>query len=453
MRRLLIAAVAFLSAGHDALADINAEPDRSFFSIALRNGKFDDLDAALLRFQTVFEADRRRESRVQDAFAAFASSDPTLEEPLRKWVTSQPRSFAARLARGIYYNHLAQLSRGPEPLATTPPQRLAEMARYELLAEGDFKTAIELRPLAITAHAGIVTIAVDRQNAATIQHHAEAAAATLGPTLAVCEAYVARFDVRHGGSRSELEQFIAGPQYRAICGTADGRYFLEMAAGEAAAGSGNGMAAIDHFTLAALLGDNRRPRLSRGSTFFDGRWYAGADSEFSRIITEHPDEPEALFWRGMSRWRDGSPRNGLKDMDAAIALDPLNPVFLAFRGSLRTELGWISEAAADFKNAAIFGEYDATVQEMRTRFFAWHLKDLDLAAEAYGRLVELVPNDSRLWMEYSSYRRTTAGPSLRRNGCVPSARRIRPASSHSTAVPTSMRWSNCASGRTAPLLR
>ncbi len=38
---------------------------------------------------------------------------------------------------------------------------------------------------------------------------------------------------------------------------------------------------------------------------------------------------------------------------------------------------------------------------MRARFFAWRLKDVDLAAAAYSRLVELTPNDSQLWMEYS----------------------------------------------------
>jgi len=174
-----------------------------------------------------------------------------------------------------------------------------------------------------------------------------------------------------------------------------------MAAGEAAAGGGDRMAAIDHFTLAASLGDNLRPRLARGLAFFGGGWYVGAAAEFDRILAGHADEPAALFWRGMAKWRAGRQQDALKDMDAAVSLDPLNPVFLANRGSLLTDLGWIDQATGDFKNAATFGEYDADVQGMRARFFAWRLKDLDLATAAYGRLVELTPKNSQLWLEYT----------------------------------------------------
>src|SRR5215470_7156483 len=155
MRGLAIAAVVLscLTAGGDSRADDGAALDRFALAIDLRNGKFNALDAELLRLETAFEADRRQELAVQAAFEAFASSDPTLEGPLQQWVAGQPKSFAARLARGIYYYHLGALSRGTEAPPATPPQRLAEMARYQLLARDDFQTAIELRPLAVTAHA------------------------------------------------------------------------------------------------------------------------------------------------------------------------------------------------------------------------------------------------------------------------------------------------------------
>ncbi len=209
MRPLAIIALALtvLSPGWDAQAAGSTDPDRSALLIELRNGKFDDLDSQLLQLETAFENDRHQEIPVQAAFASFASSDPTLEEPLQRWVARQPKSFAARLARGIYYNHLADLSRGAEAPSATPPQRLAEMARYQLLAQDDFQAAIDLRPLAIAAHAGIVAILVDRRDEAALQQHAAAAASSLGPTFAVCDAYMARFDYRHGGDRAGLEHF------------------------------------------------------------------------------------------------------------------------------------------------------------------------------------------------------------------------------------------------------
>jgi len=406
MALALLAGSALFSAvgsSNTAIAgSIQERPDRFALLHDLRDGMYDALDSELSRWQETFERDACAEPGVEAAFQSFATSDPTLDESLREWVERQPPSFAARVARGIYFRHQAELSRGSKALAVTPPQRLAEMERYDLLATADLEAAIKLRPQALAAHASLVAIAIDRRDAALIERRAGDAVAAMGPTVAVCAAYVGKFDPRSGGSRADLAAFVATPQYRTLCDSlaAEGRYFIEMTAGEDARDTGDIIAAVDHFGLAASLGGDRSPRLARGLTFFHGGWYAGAIAEFDRLIAGDPDDVDALFWRGMSKRWLPSAGGGPADMDAAIALDPYRPDFLAFRGELLFEQGRPEEATADFENAMRFGEYDESVQDSRA-IAMMRTHDPQRAAQAYERLVQLAPQNSRYWRDYA----------------------------------------------------
>ena len=381
---------------------IEDRPNRFALLRDLRDGMYDALDSELSRWQEAFERDARAAPGVDAAFQSFASSDPTLERPLQEWVERQPPSFAARAARGIYFRHQAELSRGSKALAVTPPQRLAEMDRYDLLAAADLEAAIKLRPQALAAHASLVAIAVDHRDAALLERRAGDAVAAMGPNVAVCAAYIGKFDPRSGGSRADLATFVATPQYHTLCDSlaAEGRYFIEMAAGEDARDTGDIIAAVDHFSLAASLSGDHSPRLARGVTFFHNGWYAGAIAEFDRLIAGDPDDVDALFWRGMSKWRLRPAGDDLADIDAAIALDPYRPDFLALRGELLFEQGRPGEATADFENAMRFGEYDESIQDSRA-IVMMRKHDLRPAAQAYERLVQLAPQNSRYWRDYA----------------------------------------------------
>lgn len=384
-------------------AESDDRPDRFSLLRDLRDGAYEALDAELSTWQMAFESNTRAEAGVVAAFRSFASSDTTLERPLQEWVERRPPSFAAHVARGVYYRHLAALSRGSQVFEKVPHQRLTEMERYDLLATADFEAAIALRPRAVAAHAWLILIATDHGDTSLLERRVNDAVSALGPTLAVCTAYMGRFDARRGGSMTDVASFIGTTRYGPLCGSlaAEGRYFVEMAAGAEARDAHDIISAIDHFSVAASLGDDRAPRFARGLIFYYNGWHRGAVAEFDRLIAVDPDDADALFWRGMSKWRLRNADDALADIDAAVALDPSHPDFLALRGELLVEQDRPSEAAADLEHARTFGEYDEQVQATRGRLLMTRLADPAGAAGAYERLVQLAPETSRYWMEYA----------------------------------------------------
>jgi len=102
----------------------------------------------------------------------------------------------------------------------------------------------------------------------------------------------------------------------------------------------------------------------------------------------------------MSKRRLRNAGDNLADIDAAIALDPYRPDFLALRGELLFEQGRPAEATADLENAMRFGEYDESIQDSRA-IIMMRKHDPQRAAQAYERLVQLAPQNARYWRDYA----------------------------------------------------
>ena len=95
---------------------------------------------------------------VDAAFFAFANSDLALEPRFNEWVLRFPESYAAPLARGVYYWNLGWLSRGGDYVRNTLNLRFAEMRNYFSLAVPDLRLAIRLNPKLSVAHGFLISL-------------------------------------------------------------------------------------------------------------------------------------------------------------------------------------------------------------------------------------------------------------------------------------------------------
>ena len=109
-------------------------PDKLELVGLLRAGQFEELEARLTTYQESFEAGGIAEDVVDAAFFAFANSDLALEPRFSQWLLRFPESYAAPLARGVYYWQLGWLSRGGGYVRKTLKLRFAEMRNYFSLA-------------------------------------------------------------------------------------------------------------------------------------------------------------------------------------------------------------------------------------------------------------------------------------------------------------------------------
>jgi hypothetical protein len=91
----------------------------------LRSEHFRDLDAQFSGIQHGYDRGTLSDEELRAAFRAFYDPDATLAPKYDLWVSKFPRSYVARVARGIYYTRVGMQLRGVNLLRDTPSEHLA----------------------------------------------------------------------------------------------------------------------------------------------------------------------------------------------------------------------------------------------------------------------------------------------------------------------------------------
>lgn len=103
-KRWWLAVVLFaLGAGAWAEAPATIDPVR-----ALLAGDYAAVDGRMQAVQDLYKRGAITDEQLLAAFRAFYDIDPADGHRLSEWVSAFPRSYVARLARGIYYKHVSQ---------------------------------------------------------------------------------------------------------------------------------------------------------------------------------------------------------------------------------------------------------------------------------------------------------------------------------------------------------
>ena len=160
LRRLLSLAVVLLTLWPAAGVAAERLPDKLELIGLLRAGRFEELEARLTTYQEGFETGGIAEEIVEIAFFVFANSDPRLESMLAQWIQLFPDSYAAPLAKGIYYWHLAWRTRGSRLAQETSELSFTEMRDYLALSDSDLELAIRLNEKLSIAYAYRIGIAM-----------------------------------------------------------------------------------------------------------------------------------------------------------------------------------------------------------------------------------------------------------------------------------------------------
>ena len=155
--------------------------DRQSLLARLEAGDTARLNADLVALQSLIGRGEVGEAELENAVAAFASADPGLEAKLTSWVDGHPDSFAARLARGLYYRHLGRLGLGDE---TQPANG------YLALAHRDLEAAIERQPGLGVAYALLIDMAMAENKGLDADHWFELGIAADPRSVSLRRAYL-----------------------------------------------------------------------------------------------------------------------------------------------------------------------------------------------------------------------------------------------------------------------
>lgn len=126
----------------------------------LRQKRFEILESKMSGLQRSYELGSISDERLLHEFRAFYDTDPKLDTQYAAWIAAFPDSYAACLARGIYYRSMGQEERGDRFISATSKQQLELMAMYLEKAMRDYDRSLMLTEKPLISYHAILGVAM-----------------------------------------------------------------------------------------------------------------------------------------------------------------------------------------------------------------------------------------------------------------------------------------------------
>lgn len=118
----------------------------------LEERRFEELDGRMTKLQRGYASGSVSDLDLLAAVRHFYTTDPKLEARFNEWLQRYPRSYMARVARGIYYKRVGAEARGDRYADETSADQLAEMKLYYGKAMEDFQASVPLETQPILSY-------------------------------------------------------------------------------------------------------------------------------------------------------------------------------------------------------------------------------------------------------------------------------------------------------------
>ena len=377
-------------------------PDRAGLMAKLRAGHFADLDAELARIEDAVEAHRLPERNVDYAFHSFANSDPALESRLDEWVAASPRSFAAFFARGRYILHLADLANWNATVSEVPADWSAKVESYRVRAAKDIGAALELEPNLTWAYSDLAELANVRGDHDTVERLFQAGVAKVPDSAIIQTIPFDNFDKSTKAGLRDLFAMI--DELLAKYGDDPNFLFLrgykDYTLADQVCRAGNHEKGIELATRALRATDLPSYLYKRAEIFRCANRHRDAIADYDTVLERTPDYAPAFYGRATSKFSLGLNEAALADYDHAIALDPLNPIYLKSRGWFYISQDRADQAEADYQQALVYGKYSTDVLSGMAFLYSNLRHEPAKSSEIYRQLASLDPWRSRWLYQY-----------------------------------------------------
>jgi tetratricopeptide (TPR) repeat protein len=297
--------------------------------------------------------DYRMEYRLFDAYAAFDVAVPSLEPLLTEWVTQQPTSSAALLARGTFLSAAGWDARGTKLARATRRAQFETMADYFGRAAVDFTAALKLSPNSIVAYHGLLRMMATENNPAAARQLLDRGLKIQPYSFRMRKTYMENLLPRWGGSYTEMMRFAKesapyaarNPRIRALGG------FVDWDKGRVLERDGHKAEAMEAYSRAVGFGNFCEFRYERGELFWRTKRNKAALEDLNSALLQCPQHADALYDRSEVTYALGLVTSGTArsayfaqaydDIEMAVALDPTD-------GYYQRHLAFIRENIPNF---------------------------------------------------------------------------------------------------------
>jgi tetratricopeptide (TPR) repeat protein len=367
----------------------------------LKDRNYNRLEAILVNYQTDYEKDfdYQKEDVVDYAFLVFDTSDPSFEKNLNEWVNKMPKSYAALMARGMYYYNIGWLSRGSKYIDKTMITQIKEMEKFFAKAKDDIHAALQINPKIVVGYGYLINLGMALGEREFIDNTLNTALKINPHSFVVRRYYIFSLIPKWGGSIEEMKQF-ANESQRYIAKNPILkilRGYIPYAEANILCPSDDNVCYIKKYNEALAYGDHFLFLRDRGEIFYEMKQYDNAITDFNRSLELRPFQSKALKDKAKTYYRLNKIDEALREINLAIELDRLEPFQLIERAKIYRKLRRNEEAEKDYKDAIVYGKYYGYVWRERAEHWYYDLKNYKWANDDLRMATSLNPENVRGW--------------------------------------------------------
>jgi tetratricopeptide (TPR) repeat protein len=299
----------------------------------LRSGDFALLDERYGAIQDGYESHSISDEGLRAAFRVFYLTDPALAPSFDSWVERSPNSYVAHLARGIYFNKIGIERRGGDSIEQTSAEQLRGMEEAFEIATGELQKSLSLTRRPILSYLYWIEISRyvgSQQDTGMLFDRA----IKLDPhSVILREMYMTALQTAWGGSQDAMLRFLescraaglSAAHLRILEGViASDRAWVEYYQKE------DYEAAAKDYVKAYELSSDAGCLRCAADAYQSAGDYSGAIDTFSRLLSNDPNDADALYRRGWLYMNHQRQQDGVADFQRLTALgDPRGELALA----------------------------------------------------------------------------------------------------------------------------
>jgi hypothetical protein len=329
-------------------------------SALLRAGDYQKLNEYYAGIQQKFDAGEISGDQLRDAFRAFYPTDRDLAVKFNEWVTAYPKSYVARLARGIYYKKVGLEERGERYISETSKSQIEGMDRAMTQAASDLGTSIGLDPKPFLSYFHTMDIGRQYVSNEQLRKVFDSAAALEPNSFGLRTKFMLALEPRWGGSTRAMRSFLEECRHTTLTagelGQLEAMVLDEEGAQYRADGNLSGAEAAYRKALALGPCPCANVRNDLNNVLFDTHQYTAAIELLDQYLRETPTDLWALANRGTAKLGANRPQEAIVDLSAAavagdgFSQNQLGMLYLNGAGEVKPDykqsVFWLSKAAA-----------------------------------------------------------------------------------------------------------
>jgi tetratricopeptide (TPR) repeat protein len=342
----------------------------------LQQGDYDGLDLRLNALQKRFEEDAGAEDALLGGFRVFGavhSDTDAVEQALTGWVERYPQSYAARLARGIFYIDRGLDARGTQYASKTSARQFEQMEHWFERGREDLNASLELSSKPLLTHMWLITQAMRSRADHGEERYYRTALAYAPRSIELRVLYMTQLEPRWGGSYEEMEAHAKDSEAALGPGEQINRLYRMIAEDRGHVLMDQEKYAAAHAVYTEAIerhgGRGLRCGRARARAMLD-RW-----PEAVQDVTEAMQEPKPHgFCADTAAWMAGrqSDYPGMFElMDGYLQHNPRHAELLTRRGWALQQRGELAAAYEDYALAAEDGNVWAQTMTGRYVFNGW----------------------------------------------------------------------------------